>query len=181
MILDTWLGIGSKRDGGNTVRSDTAPTYSDVTVKEGVKSSVVNPPKPIAAQWTIGFNSSKRPTARLLCVCRTVSDFELGGLGIAPVAKCCKNALAYPQNREYTAHLLITTLGQTGLPPEPGTGPGLYPNDAKFQPGGPRTGDGLSQAEIVALTRAEEKELAGAAKDAELIEAARREHAKHLK
>jgi len=114
------------------------------------------------------------------------------------VAKCCKTAPAYPQNREYTAHLLIATWGQTGLPPEPGTGPagarekwidagrpeGVYRlQDEKGNTVGYTRPEppGLTTAELIALNKEEEKGLAGAAKDAEIIEAAQKEHQKHLK
>ena len=69
-IIDTWLGIGSKRDSGNTVRSDTAPTYSDVKVTEGVKGYVANPPKPLPRRVELSVSTAARgrPLGCVVCV-----------------------------------------------------------------------------------------------------------------
>src|SRR5579862_4064481 len=111
-LLDTWLGIGSKRDNGGNVRADLAPTYSAVRLPADPierNAPVANPPRPVEAKWMIGFKGGdNEPCATLRCSCGTVTDFELGGTGVAPIARCCKNAPAYPHDRKHTAHLLAT-------------------------------------------------------------------------
>jgi hypothetical protein len=138
---------------------------------------VANPTKPIAAHWVIGFDMDTRPFAALHCTCRAVTHFELGGMGVAPVARCCKNAPAYPQDRKHTAHLLALrveanasgdggVVAQPGLPPEPGV-------VIATQEPRPNTEQSAGQnAEFI--ERLVQQDMAGARRTGEFIDAARK-------
>lgn len=178
MRADTWTGdteIGSL-DPGRNVDPRRAPTYSDVRLKPIPQGPpVANPPKPLEAQWVIGFEGmDAKPYANLHCSCRTFTHFELGGTGVAPVARCCKNAPPYPQDRKHTAHLLATRMepsefggavvAQPGLPPEPGTRIGAPIPDQKQE----QTSFDTAQF----IDRLVKADMPGAARDAAAIEAA---------
>jgi|HubBroStandDraft_2_1064218.scaffolds.fasta_scaffold00534_5 hypothetical protein len=133
-FIDTWSG-----DQGAVIQEPQSKRkpddYRNVRLSADLierGAPVANPPKPIEAHWVIGFDMETRPYAALHCTCRAVTHFDLGGTGVAPVARCCKNAPAYPQDRQHTAHLLALrvepnagrdggVVAQPGLPPEPGT------------------------------------------------------------
>jgi hypothetical protein len=177
-LIDTW-----GNDTGSLVEQPQAkrkaPDYRDVRVpgdpiERG--AHVANPPKPIAAHWAIGFEGMEaRPYAALHCACRAVTHFELGGTGVAPVARCCKNAAPYPQDRKHTGHLLATrvvpndgrdggVVAQPGLPPEPGT-------VIATQEPRPNTEQTAGQnAEFI--ERLVQQDMAGARKTGEFIDAA---------
>jgi hypothetical protein len=179
-FIDTW-----GNDTGSLVEQPQgkrkAPDYCDVRlsadpIERG--APVANPPKPFEAHWVIGFEGMEaRPYAALHCTCRAVTHFELGGTGVAPVPKCCKNAPPYPQDRKHTAHLLAlrvepnaggdgVVVAQPGLPPEPGT-------VIATQEPRPNTEQTAGQnAEFI--ERLVQQDMAGARKTGEFIDAARK-------
>src|SRR5580658_913120 len=176
-ILDTWIGdITSPRQ-----QQGKPDDYRNVKVPAPAVergAPVANPPKPIEARWVIGFSGMDcKPYAVLHCTCKTDTTFELGGTGVAPVARCCKNAPAYPQDRKHTAHLLATgtalddslrvRVAQPGLPPEPGFL--LYTE--------PRPSVETSFAQDAEfINKLVDLDMASAARDGAAIDAARKEH-----
>jgi hypothetical protein len=180
MILDTWTGEAGRVVSKPRVRQEKSDDYRNIKlpappIERG--APVLNPPKPPPiAHWMIGFEgATSRAFAALHCSCKTVTHFELGGLGVAPVAKCCKNAPPYPQNRKYTAHLLAT-----GVEPDVVLGGGVVAQPGFLLEPGTRIGDTSEkpQTEITFnqdeefINRLVKADMAGAAKDAEVIEAA---------